>query len=247
MTTNRFNRPLLVALHNLPDFENKVQTTSFPEIKKIYGQKKPVGKSAIKEMVPGSGALLKHFALNPLSPLTKAIAQCKLNRQSGISADDHLTENGYTKKEQVRLFKGRGRQPVLHQLTDKGKQFLNIHHPEVKIETFPGKGSLEHRVHQHLVKERFRRQGFDVQIEKHDSDIVAKRPNEDFFITIEIANENSRNLQQRIQANTQAGAKRTLIICSSRKFFQKAKKQFPFFSQVEVEDMEMYLLERTAR
>jgi len=255
VTTQSFNRPLLVALNDIAFNQDTDTPTTFAKAikgafrysKDVSEKQNKIGSNHRQEMVPHAGALLCFYAQHPLASFTEAIEALKLNREAGTKIINHLLGHKLITKEQVRLYKGRGRQPVLCELTESGKQWLQIHHPDIHPSTFKGKGSLEHRVHQHLVQHHFKEQGYLTELEKHGADLVIARAESKEWQAVEIFTEHSRNVQHRINANKTAGASDTIGICSSKKALQIVKKQLDCFCDVDVQDIEPYLLERKQR
>jgi len=125
--------------------------------------------------------------------------------------------------------------------TVKGLQLLQQHHPMLKPNLLPGRGGIEHKVHQHLVGRHFRQKAFVVKFEYQNTDLALQAPNTNTWIAVEIVNGNSQNVRERLQKNNQAGAEKTLVIASNRKTAQRLQKELP---DQEVQDIEPYLLKR---
>lgn len=196
-------------------------------------------RSQQKPLVKGAGALLGHYAEHPLTPLTDAYNLLSLSRAGGDAARNHLTRNELATAAKVRLRKGRGGTCMLLEPTKKGIAWLRSHHPALTPKRLPGKGSLEHRVHQHLVAEHFRQQGCIVKVEHQDADLAIEEGSG--WLAVEIANTNSSNLRERVQRNEQAGATRTIVVCSDAKTLRRLRGQLSG-SEVEVQDISRYLL-----
>ncbi len=192
-------------------------------------------------MVRGAGALLCHYATTPLSPLTEAYAALQLGRASGDAARNHLTENGLTEAQQVRLRPGRGGTCTVLEITAEGEAWLAREHPDVVVERLAGRGSLEHRAHQRFVAEHFRTRGFVVKIEHHDADLGVQGQGTPSWIAVEIVTRHSRNVEERIRANHDAGAERTLVVCSDFETKRRMDRELGNMAAVEVQDIAVYL------
>lgn len=261
ITTYKYNQPLLCQLDK-PDFkpepekDRQERTQSLLDRIKQYssqaGASLPApattAKQRVKEqllfspLVPGALALLKHAALHPIMPVTKAYEEVGVQVEQGNNAKKHLEENGLVQACTCRLFKGRGRQPVLLEPTRKGLEYLKQHYPGITPVMLGGRGGLEHRVHAHLAAQQFKKEGYVVRKEFHDADLGLESPGRHGWVAVEIANGNSKNLQERTKKNKQAGAERTIIITSTKNL-KCITKQLGR-EEVEVVSVEEYLLPR---
>jgi len=162
----------------------------------------------------------------------------------GNRAKLHLEDQKLILAAQCRIFKGRGRQPVLIAATRKGVEVAEQHYVNLKPRHLPGRGGLEHRVHQALVARHYSQQGFITRIEHRNTDVAVEQLGDPGWIAVEVANGNSRNLWERIKANEHAGATTTAIVTSDKKLLREWSKLFENHPDIEVHDIQEYLLER---
>lgn len=195
--------------------------------------------TTVVELVRGSEALLRYCAEHPLSPVTEAYRNISLTAAGGTKAKDYLTDNQLAIAHRVRLYQGKGGQVVLLELTQKGREHLASTQPEAKPQSLPGKGSLEHRVHAELVKRHFQQRGFLVKTECHEADLGLEK--DGTWTAVEIANKNSRNLVERIEANRNKGATKTIVVCSDTSTAKRWQKALGNILDVEVQDVDPYL------
>lgn len=221
-------------------FLEKVRTSrSKEEPESQYKEKKPSKPG----MVPGALALLKYIAEHPLTPVSLVYKALNLGADQGNRAKQHLEENKLAKGTACQIYKGRGRQPVLLEPTEKGIDYLKQHYPNLQPKLLSGKGGLEHRVHAHLVAKHYAKQGYLVKKEHCDADLGLEHQEKGTWIAVEIANANSRNLEERINRNKEASAERTIIIADERTA-KRVAEQMEDCKEVEIRDIEEFLLPR---
>ena len=263
VTTPKHPEPLVVRLRE-PQFEPEAE-----EIKsdrktglldkilryaKLDGQRaeEPVQQLKLdiqaqeRQLVPGADELLCFGSGSPMSPVTEIYKTLKLTPRQGTKAKEHLLANNLAIAERVRLFAGKGGQVLLLESTKKGREHLSVRFPAMKnaVKCMAGKGSLEHRVHAELVRDHFQARGYLTKVESREADVAIQRPGQQEWTAIEIANKNSRNLESRVQANRNAGAERTIVVCSDAATAKRLQKQFESEGDVEVHEVDRYLRSR---
>lgn len=259
VSTPIHNEPLLTALQPLQQTTTKEQqaqesNNALIQLIDTYAkQQNTINLQHPKQpqptqssMMPNATKLLRHLATNPLTPITKAYKSTELSMEQGNTAKNFLEQNDLIQCEPCRLYKGRGRQPIIAQPAQKGIQYLQIHYPEIHVVTLEGKGGIEHKVHTHLIAQHYQANGYIVKKEYREADIAIQQPNEQTWTAIEIANSNNTtaHLNKRIQNNTQAGALKTIIVCSNTQTTKKLQKTLEHNNKAEVIDVEQFLLDR---
>ncbi|MDD5308302.1 MAG: hypothetical protein PHU25_13355, partial [Deltaproteobacteria bacterium] len=201
----------------------------------------PATPSTFTGMVPHATKLLVTIA-QELLPIAQAYKKAGLSASQGNSAKAFLEEQGLAVADQCRLYKGRGRQPVILEPTQKGLDYLKNHQPNVKPHLLSGRGGLEHRLHVDLVARHHAAQGRIIKKEHKDADLGIEDPQTGTWLAAEVVTKNEANIEDRIQKNREAGAEKTIVICSDSK---TAKRLAELLGDlVEVQDIEPYLEER---
>ena len=195
-----------------------------------------------KQMMPGVIKLLRYAAEHPASSATECYTGAGLGIGAGDDALKFLTDHEMVNAEQVKMYRGRGRQPLLIEVTRTGTAYLRKHHSDIKTNTLAGRGSLKHRAHAELVARHYAAQGLIIRKEIHDTDLGVEDPATGKWFAVEIVTANESNLEHRIAQNTKAGAQRTLIICSDTTAVKRVKKRVG--TTAEVTDLREFLLER---
>ena len=183
-----------------------------PEL--IENQKRP---SSSPGLIYGSLPLLKYSAEILFFHISTAYKDLKLTPEQGNRVKNHLEENGLIRSQTCRIYLGRGRQPVFMEPTQKGIEYLKQHYPNITPKLLAGKGSLEHRVHAHLISQHYQKQGYIVKKEHYEADLGIESSEKNTWFAVEVVNQNSNNIEKRIQENHAAGAEKTIIIASDKK------------------------------
>jgi len=192
---------------------------------------------------PDADRLLQHCALNRRTPITEAYKKLGFGSGRGDRAKEHLSNNGLVNAEWVRLHRGSGGMVVLMEPTDKGIDYLVRWRPDLKgkVRRLAGKGSLEHRVHVDLIATAFSNR---VQKKEHkEVDLVLQAEDGKSWFAVEVVDKDSRNIEQRVRQNREAGLVGTLVACSKVAMAKKLAKVFRGVGDVKVEDMDRFLLQ----
>jgi hypothetical protein len=192
-------------------------------------------------MFPNATKLLKTIAPK-LMPIARAYKEAGLSASQGQTANTFLKEQDLATSEQCRLYKGRGRQPVIMEPTAKGLDYLKSHHPDVKLVQLKGRGSLQHRIHVEFLAAYYATHGYFVRKEHRDADLGVEDPQAGTWLAIEVVTKNEDNLEHRVQRNKEAGATKTIVVCSSPKTTKRVAELLGDLA--EVQDIELYLRER---
>jgi hypothetical protein len=195
-------------------------------------------------LMPNAINLLSQAASNLPIPIARSYKLAKLSVEQGDNAKQFLITANFATVETCRFYHGSGRQPVFLQPTQKGIEYLRNHGHNVKVKVLEGRGDFKHRLYQHLVALYYGKKGFLIKKEFKDCDVAIEHPQTAGWIAVEVANGNSRNLDARISANTEFGATRTIIVASDNETYKKYSKKYFSRRDVEVHDIERYLLKR---
>jgi predicted transcriptional regulator len=223
-------------IHTLPELHLQTQVDMFATEDRI-----PCDNSFL---MPRALDALSHITSNQAMPVTQLYKSAKLSAEQGDKVKQYLEQNDLVVAESCKIYQGRGRQPVILQPTRKGIEYLKKHRHVTKVVTLSGRGNFEHKLYQHLIARHYKKQGFLIRKEYKDCDIAIEHPQKTGWFAIEVANGNSRNLDQRITRNTKAGAEKTVIVASNKETSKRYTKKYANKEGVEVHDIEKYLLKR---
>ena len=187
--------------------------------------------------------LLLLYGEEPLQSSTEARAQLGVSVETARKMSEHLVDNGFAKQHEIRIFKSRGRTPIVHEVTKKGFAYLReAYGRKLRAVELPGKGGYEHKINAYLIAISAKKNGDEVTVEWKDADL-AIRNKEGELEAVEVANGDSKNLAERIEQNELNGAIRTRVVCSDIRTIRRALRQFANDQRVVIEHIEKYRLD----
>ncbi|MFH1920945.1 MAG: hypothetical protein ABIP48_13835 [Planctomycetota bacterium] len=200
------------------------------------------------EVVPGALALGVCIAENAGIETVDAYKKSGLKATRGNLVGMYLLENGLIQSAQCNIYGGRGRQPVILEATRKGIEFFKKIYPGLRARVLPGKGGLHHRGYQNATAVFLRRRGKSAKVESRNADIGVERKDGTGCDAIEIVNENSHNVRERIDANRCVGFLKTIVVrCDEAPSIEELRKECVGMEAVEIKEQREFRLPRRKR
>jgi hypothetical protein len=170
---------------------------------------------------PDSASLLYFLGKHPFTKKSQMTNAAGFNSPTAVNnALTFLEKNGFIQLESHRVSR-RGRKSIFAVLTAKALSYLST-------KPVPGKGNFGHKLHQHLICERRKKDGFQAKIEGRVSgfdksmDVLSWSKDGDYFayeVTLHF-----ENLLSNLRSDLESGVSKIFIVTRDRTGMEQAKK-----------------------
>jgi hypothetical protein len=170
-------------------------------------------------MPPNAVSLLYFLSKKPFTRISDMTNAPGFNSPADVySAHSWLEKNGFVKQESHKVSR-RGRKSIFAVLTPKAYKYL-------KIKGIPGKGEFEHKLYQHLICKKHKKDGLEAKIEgrikgfEKSIDVLARSKNGNYIayeVTLHL-----ENLLSNIRQNIAAGVSKIVIVTRDTPAMEKA-------------------------